>query len=116
MLDASRADPEAVVARLSAAGFDAFSPKVTGTQDRLFPSHLFVVADPEMEAGVLSDCAPDVRFVMNDSNRPMPIPDRIAAALCDPASEEGRALSGRLAVMAPEYRIDSLCQAVTRRH
>lgn len=116
MLEACRDDPQTLVTRLSAAGFEAFSPKLGRTRDSLFPGHLFVAADPETDDGALRGCAVEIRFVTNECNRPMPIPGDVARALRDPETDEGQALTGWLGVIAPEYRIDSLCRRVVRRH
>jgi hypothetical protein len=106
MLDVRSGDPEAFVARLFAEGFEAFFPKVRAAA--LFPGHVFVNADPEIEGSRLRCFDPAARFVTNEVNRPMCVPSEIVVALKDGDSEAGGTLRDFLAAMAPEYRMESL--------
>ena len=102
MLDVRSGDPEALVARLFAAGFDAFFPKIRS--NAVLPGYVLVNTDPDLEEPELQHCVCSAQFVTNEGNRPMCIPSGVAKALRSPKSE----LCNTLAVMAPEYRLDSL--------
>lgn len=103
MLDVRSGDPEALVTRLFAAGFEAFFLK--NRSSALFPGFVFINTDPETEGANLQ---PGVEFVTNESNRPMCVPPHVVMALRDRESETGSTLRNSLAAMAPEYRLESL--------
>lgn len=107
LLDARSQDPDALVSRVSAAGFDAFLPKLS-CSEAIFPGYIFVSADPERDMNRLRNCGADIRFVTNESNRPLAMSETFVDALSRPRSDTGQALRKSLAAMAPEYRIDRL--------
>lgn len=112
-------DPDAVAAFLNAAGCEAFVPcagarRAWTMPEALFPGHIFVALDPELDAGLLERHAPKARFVTNDHRRPLSIPVIVVMALRTPEGDIDSSLQQTLSVMAPEYRLDALKSEMMR--